>query len=90
MYRPVIVTHTVNILCMMRIHKNKVWQILIWLKNNNILYQKMQLDASVMDLYSDKDEFLPGFDEQIIYDSYSDPINILEEEPAGFMSHPVL
>ena len=50
----------------------------------------MQLDASVIYLYSDKDEFLPGFDEQIIYDSYSDPINILEEEPAGFMSHPVL
>jgi len=73
---------------MMRIHKNKVWQFLIWLKNNNRLYQKMQLDASVMDLYSDKDEFLPGFDEQIIYDSYSDPINILEEETAGFMSHP--
>ena len=41
-----------------------------------------------MDLYSDKDEILPRLDEPIIYDSYSNPINILEEKTAGFMSHP--
>ena len=48
----------------------------------------MPLDASVMDLYSDKDEFLPGLSEKILYYSSSDPIHVFEEETAGFMSHP--
>ena len=48
----------------------------------------MPLDASVMDLYLDKDEFLPGLSERINYDSSSDPIHIFEEETASFMSHP--
>ena len=43
---------------MLKICKNKVWQSLIWLKKNNRLYQNMPLDASIMDLYSDKDEIL--------------------------------
>ena len=38
---------------MMKICKNKVWQFLLWLKQNNRLYCNMPLDASLMDLYSD-------------------------------------
>ena len=72
----------------MKIWKNKVWKFLIWLKQNNRLYCNMVLDPSVMDLHSDKDEFLPGLSERIHYDSSSDPIHIFEEETAGFMSHP--
>jgi len=49
----------------------------------------MPLDASLMDLYSDKDEVLPGFEEIILYDSTSDPTYILNEKTAGFMSYPV-
>jgi len=30
---------------MLKIRKNKVWQFLIWLKNNNRLYHNMPLDA---------------------------------------------
>ena len=48
----------------------------------------MPLDATVMDLYSNQEEFLPGIRDRIIYDSNSEPTQPFEEETAGFMSHP--
>ena len=48
----------------------------------------MVLDASVMGLYSDHEEYLPGIGERILYDSNSDATQNFEEETAGFMSHP--
>jgi len=63
---------------MMKICKNKVWQFLLWLKQNNRLYCNMPLDASLMDLYSDKEEILPGIIDRIIYDSNSDPTQFFE------------
>jgi len=56
----------------MKIHKNKVWHFLIWLKQNNRLYCNMELDASLLDSYSGQEEFLPGISERIIYGSNSD------------------
>ncbi len=68
--------------------KSKVWQFLLWLKENNILYHNIKLDPELMELYTNNDDTLPGITERVIYDHQSDPNMIFEEETAGFTSHP--
>ena len=72
----------------MKVRKSKVWQFSLWLKENNKLYHNIILDPELMELYSDKDDILPGITDHVIYDHQSDPNIIFEEETAGFCPQP--
>ncbi|TFK20680.1 hypothetical protein FA15DRAFT_599267, partial [Coprinopsis marcescibilis] len=45
-----------------RVRKCKIWPFLVWLKHHNRLYENMEFDQAVLDLYPD-DGSLPGLAE---------------------------
>ncbi len=47
-----------------QLRKDKVWRFLLWLKQNNVLYENVKIDRSLMDLYPA--EGLPGLEDRII------------------------
>ncbi len=68
-----------------RVRKLKVWRFLLWLKSNNILYDNIALDKSIMDLYPT--EGLPGIENRIINVNLRAD-EIFEEETPGISEHP--
>ncbi|KZT40205.1 hypothetical protein SISSUDRAFT_975567, partial [Sistotremastrum suecicum HHB10207 ss-3] len=53
---------------MFRVRKEKVWRMLMWLKEHNAVYRKLQFSRSNLELYNDSLDVLPGIRESIIFD----------------------
>ena len=72
---------------MFKIRKQKVWEFLIWLKQNNRLYRDMPLDETIMNLYPD-DGTLPHIEDGVVENIELDVKKVFSEETAGFSEHP--
>lgn len=81
---------------MLRIRKEKVWQFLLWLVENNPLYHNLvKLDIANLELYPLEEvdhpfggTLLPGVCERVIHDEESDASAYFLEETAGLEPHP--
>ena len=69
-----------------RVHKQKIWSFLLWLKDHNRLYLDLPFDPSILDLYPE-DGILPGLDERVTEDHDTDVHLTFSEETAGFAEH---
>jgi hypothetical protein len=70
-----------------RVHKQKIWVFLIWLKSHNCLYADIPLDSSIMNLYP-IDGVLPGLHSRVVEDHELNTEFIFNTETAGFAPHP--
>jgi hypothetical protein len=69
-----------------RVHKQKIWSFLVWLKNHNCLYADIELDLSILNQYL-TDGSLPGFHERVVEDHILDAGRVFRSETAGFATH---
>lgn len=79
--------NTDNLGPIFHVRKKKIWEFLLWLVNNNVLYADINLDSDILALYPE-DGSLPGVVEGIIHDHASNVSNVFREETAGFDLHP--
>ena len=70
-----------------RVWKSKIWNFLLYLKENNKLYHNIALNPFNLDSYP-SDDSLPGIQDRVVYDKTSDPDTVFEEETAGISPHP--
>ena len=64
-----------------------IWDLLMWLQQNNPLYRDIELSAENLELYQD-DDALPGIEEQVIVNQTDRVDDMFEEETATFEPHP--
>ncbi|KAG0695352.1 hypothetical protein DFH29DRAFT_814280 [Suillus ampliporus] len=72
-----------------RVHKDMIWQFLLWLKHHNRLYVSIPLDLDVLSLYPD-DDILPGLSDCVVEDRELDAHTVFAQETAGFSDHPAV
>ncbi|KAG8912353.1 hypothetical protein FRC01_005141, partial [Tulasnella sp. 417] len=70
-----------------RVRKAKIWDFLLWLKDNNSLYRTRLLSLENLSLYAD-DDSVPGLRDAVIVDSDLSSQETFEEETAGLEEHP--
>ncbi|KAG8899576.1 hypothetical protein FRC00_001258 [Tulasnella sp. 408] len=70
-----------------RIRKSKVWDLLLWLKDNYPLYKDRLLSLDQLALY-EEDGCVPGLEDATIVDTDLSAPDTFEEETAGLEAHP--
>jgi len=70
-----------------RVRKQKILDFLDFLRHHNILYNDIELDYSILDLYP-VDGALPGVDDHVIANSVNNSRELFDEESASFEPHP--
>jgi len=70
-----------------RVRKKMIWDLLIWLHQNNPLYRDIELSIENLQLYED-DDALPGVEDRIIVNQTDHADDMFAEETTGFEQHP--
>ena len=70
-----------------RVRKQKNLDFLVFLRHHNVLYNDIELDHSILDLYP-ADGALPSIDEHVIVNPIPKSCKLFDEESASFEPHP--